>query len=300
MKRWKITQATTKTGYNMKFNKIYTLIAVLVASLTTTACFDEAGTETIFGGNVVEFNDGNLPNGLTARFVRLSSSQTDDVLVQVNRVSTNGSAPIEVNISVDPSSTAVEGVHYELNSTSVTLNSGEFTTDFPVTVLTGNIDPSEEPDLILNIESATGAEVSSNYGSITVAIRVICPSELAGEYTVFWEYLQTGDGDGGANQTFNDFVLSDDVVTFEEVGAGAYNVDDMSFGLYPNGYGDAAPSGRINDNCNVLSGATSNVDQYGDPFTINGEVQEDGTLRIVWSNTWGDGGTAILTPVVQE
>lgn len=281
----------------MKFNRIYTLIAVLVASLTATACFDDPGTETFFGGNYVEFNDANLPNGLISRFVRSSDTQTDVVDVQLNRVSTNGSGAITVNIEVDPASTAVEGVHYELNATSATMNAGEFVSTIPVTVLTGNIDPSETPDLILNISSVTGAEVSPNYGSLTIPIRVICPSELAGEYTVFWEFLQVGDGDGGASQTASNLVLSDDPVTFEEIGAGAYNMDDMSFGLYSGVYGDTSPTGRLNDNCDVLTGASSNQDQYQDPFTINGVVQEDGTLRIEWSNTYGDGGTVILTPV---
>lgn len=281
----------------MKITRIYTLLAVLIASLTATACFDDPGTDTFFEGNFVEFNDGNLPNGLTARYVRLNTTQTDQLSVQINRVSTNGSAPITVNIEVDPASTAVEGVHYELGTTTATLAANEFVTTFPVTVLTGNIDPSETPNLILRISSASGAEVSSNYGDLTVAIRVICPSELAGDYTVFWEYLQTGDGDGGPNQQFNDFVLGDTPVTFTASGTGSYLVSDMSFGLYVDGYGDSAPVGRINDNCDVLTGASSNVDRYGDPFTINGEVQEDGTLRITWSNTWGDGGTAILTPV---
>ena len=278
--------------------KIYNYLAVVLAAVADDFMLRRSGGE-MCSFQVMRWSSKQLicQNGLTARFIRTSPEQTDQVDVQVNRVSTDGSAPITVNISVDPSSTAVEGVHYELNSTSVTLNGGEFVSDFPVTILTGNIDPSETPDLVLNIESATGAEVSANYGQLTIAIRVICPSELAGTYTVFWEFLQTGDGSGGPNQTATDFVIgSADEVVFEEAGTGAYNIDDMSFGLYPGIYNDAAPSGRINDSCDVLTGADGNVDQYADPFTINGEVLDDGRLRITWSNTWGDGGTVVLTP----
>lgn len=280
----------------MKINKIYSLVAVLFTVLTTTACFDDPGTETFFGGNQVEFEDANLPNGLTARFVRLSATQTDDVDVQINRVSTSGAAPITVNIEVDPTSTAIEGVHYQLNTKTATIAAGEFITTFPVTILTGNIDPSETPDLILNISSATGAEVSANYGALTVAIRVICESELAGTYKVFWEYLQTGDGEGGPNQTVTDYVISSaDEVTLEESGTGSYLISDITFGMYPGVYGDAFPSGTITDSCGEIVGIESNSDQYGDPFTINGVVNEDGTITIVWSNTWGDGGTVVLT-----
>lgn len=282
----------------MKFNKLYTLLAVTVVAMTTTACFDDPGTDTLFNGNVVEFNAGNLPNGVTSSFVRLNSTQTDVVQVQVNRVSTSATEPITVNIEADPTSTAVEGVHYSLASKTIVINPGEFVVNFPVTVLTGNISPAELPNLVLKIASATGADVSSNYNDLTVRIRVICPSELAATYSVFWEYLQTGDGAGGADQTSTNFVISSaDKVVFTEAGTGSYTVDDISFGMYPGLYSDSKPAGALSDACGKLTGAASNADRFGDPFTINGVVNPDGTLKITWSNTWGDGGTVILTKI---
>ncbi|WP_425637478.1 hypothetical protein ACPUEN_18880 [Algoriphagus yeomjeoni] len=282
----------------MKSNKIYIFLAMLIATLTTTACFDDQGVDTFYNGNQVEFNAANLPNGLTQSFVRLNPTQTDMLNVQINRVSTSGTGAITVNIEADPTSTAVEGVHYRLDSKSITIGSGEFVSTLPITVLTGNIDPSETPNLLLNITSATGAEVSSNYGSLKVAIRVICPSDLAGTYSVFWEELQLGDGSGGADQTATDFVIaSDNTMSFAVAGTGLYNMDDMSFGMYPGLYGDSKPTGSIRDNCDVLTGAASNADRFGDPFTISGVVNDDGTITIIWSNTWGDGGTVVLTKV---
>jgi hypothetical protein len=282
----------------MKSNKIYIFLVMLVATLTTTACFDDQGTETFYGGNQVEFNAGNLPNGITSSFVRLTAAQTDNVDIQVNRVSTSGTTAITVNVEADPTSTAVEGVHYRLASKSITIPAGEFTVKLPVTVLTGNIDPSETPNLVLKITSATGVEISSNYGKLTVAIRVICPSDLKSTYTVFWERLQLGDGDGGADQTFTDFVIAAaDKVIITQVSAGLYQMDDMSFGMYPGLYSDAKPTGRMRDNCTKLTGLSSNIDRFQDPFTITGTVNTDGKLKITWSNTWGDGGTVILTKV---
>lgn len=280
----------------MKLNKLYIYLAVIATSLSMTACFEDQGADAIFEDNYVEFEDGRLPNGKTASFVRLSEDQVDIVDLQLNRVSTSSNSPINVNIEVDPTSTAVAGVHYSMEATSATIGAGEFISTLPITVLTGNIDPSEEPNLILNISSADGAEISTNYGSVTVAIRVICESELAGTYKVFWNRLQTGDGSGGPNQVLTDHVFGTaDEVTLEETGAGAYLLSDITFGLYPGGYDDAAPSGRVFDNCGVITGDPSNVDQYADPFTINGTVNEDGTLSIIWSNTYGDGGTVTLT-----
>jgi hypothetical protein len=282
----------------MKSNKIYIFLAMLVATLTTTACFDDQGVETFYGGNQVEFNAANLPTGLTSSFVRLAPTQTDNIDVQVNRVSTSATEAITVNVEADPTSTAVEGVHYRLASKSITLPAGQFTANLPVTVLTGNIDPSETPNLVLKITSATGAEISTNYAKLKVAIRVICPSDLKGTYTVFWERLQLGDGSGGADQTSNNFVIAAaNKVVITQVSAGLYQMDDMSFGMYPGLYSDSKPTGRMRDNCGKLTGLATNADRFADPFTINGVVNPDGKLKITWSNTYGDGGTVILTKI---
>lgn len=282
----------------MKFNKLYTFLAVAVGAMTTTSCFDDPGNETRYGGNMVEFNAGNLPTGITSSFVRLSSTQSDVVKVQVNRVSTTSTAAITVNIDADPTSTAVAGVHYSLDSKTVVINPGEFVVDFPVTVLTGNITPTETPNLVLKITSATGADVSTNYNDLTIRIRVICSSTLASKYSVLWERLQIGDGAGGAAQVLNNYTISSaKEVVLTTSGTGSYTVDDISFGMYPGVYSEAKPAGRINDACGKLTGPSSNADRFGDPFTINGAVNPNGTLKITWSNTWGDGGTVILTKI---
>lgn len=282
----------------MKFNKLYTFLAVAIVALTTTSCFDDPGTETLYTGNMVEFNAGNLPTGLTSSFIRSTSTQTDIVQVQVNRVSTSSTAPITVNIEADPSSTAVAGVHYSLASKSVVINPGEFVVNFPVTVLTGNITSSETPDLVLKITSAVGADVSTNYNDLTIKIRVVCPSTLAAKYSVFWETLQVGDGEGGADQVLTNYTISSArEVTFTASGTGGYTVDDISFGMYPGLYNDTKPAGRINDACGKLTGPSTNADRFGDPFTIDGVVNSNGTLKITWSNTYGDGGTVILTKI---
>jgi hypothetical protein len=276
--------------------KLYILLAVVFASLAMTSCFDDPGNDILFQGNQVEFNAGNLPNGITSSFVRVSSTQTDVVQVQVNRVSTNAASPITVTIAADPTSTAVQGVHYSLPSNTLTIPAGVFVANFPVTVLTGNINPNETPNLVLRITGANGSDVSANYNDLTVRIRVICQSELAGTYSVFWEFIQLGNGSGGASQSTTNFVIAGaNTVTLTAAGTGAYTMNDMSFGMYPGLYGDSRPPGRLNDACGRLSGPSTNVDQYNDPFTISGDRLPDGKLKITWSNLYGDGGTVILT-----
>lgn len=273
-------------------------MAVLLTMFATTACFDEPGTTILWDGVQVEWQNANLPNGVTRNFVRTSSTQVDVTEFQVNLVAAAQSSPITITVAADPASTAIEGVHYELPSSTITIPAGQNVVNFPIRVLTGNIDPSETPDLLLTMTTATGATIAENYKTLDFRIRVICPSDLAGTYTVFWERLQTGDGSGGAAQTATNFVINAaNEVTVTQVATGVYQVNDMSFGMYPGIYSDSRPVGRFSDTCDVIDGASTNVDRYGDPFTIEGVVNSDDTITITWSNTWGDGGTVVLTLV---
>jgi len=124
------------------------------------------------------------------------------------------------------------------------------------------------------------------------AFTVVCGSTgLAGTYSTLANGF-TGDGAGGPNVEYSDLPST---VTFTEVRPGLYNVDDMSFGLYPEGYGDVAPPGNVNL-CGTEISDTGDVDQYNDPFTITGTLNPDGTVDIQWQNTWGDRGTVVCTP----
>lgn len=244
--------------------KIYNYLAVVFAAMAMTSCFDDPGRDVFFTGNEVEFDAGNLPNGLNATFVRATLTQTDVVEIQVNRVSTDASAPISVTVGVDPSSTAVQGVQVDFTGTTVTIPAGEFVVTFPVTILTGNIDPSESPVLALVMESATGAELSDNYSELDLNIQVICPSDLAGT----WVF-----GNGNT-------------VTVEEIGTGNYSIDNLNA---MGGYFGASNiiRGLFTDNCNVteLYGTTDFGVQWRgtgvydpDTETITWETVEDLTF----------------------
>jgi len=121
---------------------------------------------------------------------------------------------------------------------------------------------------------------------------VACTSVgLAGTYTTLASGF-TGDGGGGPASPYTDLPSQ---VTFTEIRPGQYKVDDMSFGLYPEGYGDTPPPGNVNL-CGTDISDRGDTDQYGDPFTITGTLNADGTVHIAWGNTWGDRGTVVCTP----
>lgn len=225
-------------------------MAMVLATLTTTACFEDQGVDTFFGGNQVEFNAGNLPNGLTTTQTRTSDTQTDILQVQVNRVSTSGTGAITVNIAVDPTSTAVSGVHYSLATNTVTIPAGEFVANFPVTILTGNISPTETPQLKLIMESATGAELSSNYADLAINIRVVCPSAISVEADV---WAATG------VSRFGTFTAD---VKVSPLGNGRYVISDVSAGLYAAfGFGTIQEA-IYSDNCNALTFVQSRQTEF--------------------------------------
>lgn len=268
--------------------KLYTLFAVALATLAMTSCFDDSGNETFFGGNQVEFADGKLPNGLTETYVRASLTQTDQADIMLNRVSTSATSAITVNVEVDPSSTAVEGVHYSLSGTTGTIAAGEFIGSFPVTILTGNIDPSETPDLVLNIASATGAEVSTNYGSITVGIRVVCPSDISMD-TDTWSATAT-----------TRFGTDNATVTVTPLGAGQYVVSDISAGLYARFGFTTTQEVIYSDNCNALTYVASRQTEFNlqppsvEPFVGTWDADTN-TMTVYWSDPNNSiNGTTVL------
>ena len=268
--------------------KLYTLFAVALAAVAMTSCFDDPGTETFFSGNQVEFADAKLPNGLTETYVRATTTQTDIAEIGLNRVSTSASGAITVNIEVDPSSTAVEGVHYSLSGNSATIAAGEFVGSFPVTVLTGNIDPSESPALVLNISSATGADIASNYGSITLNIRVVCPSDIS-EETDTW--------DATSSSRFGTFNAT---VSVTPLGAGQYVISDVSAGLYA-AFGFSTTQEAIySDNCNAVTFVARRQAQFAisapvvEP-TVGNWDEATQTLTVYWSDpNNGINGTTVL------
>lgn len=258
--------------------KLYSLIAIAVVAMTATACFDDPGTEVFFEGNFVEWADGRLPNGTQFTGVRASEDQTDIFELDVNRVSTDGNGAISMNVEVDPSSTAVEGVHYNLTETSVVINGGDFVSKFPVTILTGNIDPSETPDLVLNLTNANGAEVSANYGSVTLRIRVVCPSDISTAADT-WS--------GTTVSRFGTDIATVTVTPLET--AGQYVVSDMSTGLYPRFGFPTTQELIIADNCNVISYVAPRQTNFnivpptGEATPTEGSWDEStGTLIFYW------------------
>lgn len=78
------------------------------------------------------------------------------------------------------------------------------------------------------------------------------------------------------------------------LGPGSYDIEDATFGQYDCAWNDNPASGlTLVDACNILS--LSGSDQYGLLYTFNITANDGTTMRINWSNDYGDAGYSDLT-----
>lgn len=180
----------------MKNFKSY--IFVLFASFAMTSCLVDDDT---ISGNYNESPNlvGFVSASASASFSADGDSHNFAVPLSVtgpNMRATKES--VTVQVSVDPSSTAIAGTHFSLAETSVTLSpENNLIKDLNLTILTEGIDPplAESPYVILNIDSASGghgALVNGRTGKIKVTINYLCNSDLAGNYDVVIQHLSAG------------------------------------------------------------------------------------------------------------
>jgi len=81
---------------------------------------------------------------------------------------------------------------------------------------------------------------------------------------------------------------------WDVLGPGSYDVEDGTFGQYDCAWNDNPASGlTLVDACNILS--LSGSDQYGLIYTFVITANDGTTMRINWSNDYGDAGYSDLT-----
>lgn len=260
--------------------------AFWIACFTLSGCMEESGFEILWEGLEVEFEEAALPNHTVTEVVFLDNSpgrQNDKKLLRINLVGPQVDRPVELTIGVDTASTAVQGVHYRLETTAVAIPPNSSFVDFPVEILTGNLAASESPDLILNIIDAGDVRISTNYKSVTLQIRLACASDLAGTYRT----VNVGTG-GTLNYQ----------VTITEIEPLTYRISDITGGLYSLVYGEDDNPAIFTDLCNELTIFDQPDIVFGNgKFNGTGRVNQNGTLTISWSNENEESGVTTLTKI---
>ena len=133
-----------------------------------------------------------------------------------------------------------------------------------------------------NVVTASGTYPSS----ASVSGAVSCLSALAGTY----DYATTETWCGSAATITGQ-------TTWTEVGPGTYEIDDWSYGSYPDCYGGFVASSwatlQISDVCNQVT--VLGLDNYGDTWTLSGFSVDGADFTYSWGNTYGESGTTTLT-----
>ncbi len=274
----------------MNMNKHYIkIILVALVAVFAFGCDDEFNDKSYKGPILVEF--ARAEDGSSGVYLGDGGQVVQDAIV-AQLIGPHQNANITMQFEVDPASTAIAGVHYNLiTSGQMVIPSGSSVGEIQFEVLTENFDVGERFSLIFNITGGDVA-VSENQKSVTHTMEISCSSDLAGTYSTLMSG-DAGDGMGGSQATYNN-LPSTVIITTTSVD-GTYSIDDMSFGLYPLGYSDPIlPNGRLQDVCGRISDL-GDTDRFGDAFTITGTVNGDGTISISWSNNYGDTGTGVLT-----
>src|SRR5690606_1985890 len=268
----------------MMIKKMFFFWAILLGSLMLPACMEDSGFNIVWTGLEVEFEKSALPDHAFTEVVFQEdrrSNQVDQTMVRINLVGAQLDVPVNVLIGIDTSSTAVQGVHYNIADMEVTIPANGSFVDLPVDILTGNLDAAESPDLVLNILDAGDVKVSVNYRSVTLRIRVACPSDLSGTYSTV-----TVGTEGTVNYQ----------VTITEIEPLTYRISDITGGVYSLNYGEDDNPAIFTDLCNEIT-VFDQPDQVFENGTFNGtgRVNPDGTIVLTWENENEISGVTTLT-----
>lgn len=201
--------------------------------------------DTILDQDETDFGNGPIlaqfeKSNITANFITDGTVQTYNIPIRiVGGKNEPISTPVDVTISVNPSSTATSGVQYSLDKTAYTIQPGDMFVNAQISVDTDNLDPFDAKTLVLQIDSSSQGVSESN--KTNIVLQAVCELEMdnfVGEYTNDKNQTVTvtlgskpnslliKGGNGGTDEILA--VLNDDVtdptITYVEGGEAVFGV----------------------------------------------------------------------------
>jgi hypothetical protein len=266
--------------------KIFLLLTCVTLMSTFTSCNDEEDIHVYDSGDIAYFSET-----ASSLFVTIDNPSED---IQIVSTATS-SSDRTYTVTIDPSSTAAEGVDFSLASSTLTIPAGEY---FGTVTVNGIFDGALEAGskLILNLTS-TSSEVATFDFTHTVSIFKLCESDLGGTYEVTTTY--------GYHDFLPDFNPYTTTMDIEALGDANYFVQDFSGGLYTEGpYASAYGTGptsfdlTFTDICNNISWVDQS-DPWGtvDMDGVNSVDPETGIITTSWyCNGYGENGVSVYVP----
>jgi hypothetical protein len=155
--------------------KLYLKLFIVCGALTLGSCFDDPGTEIVWGKDAyLELDRAGQPNPTsTNTFQRLNNGTTYPLNVQVNLMGRPRDTDTNVTFEIEAGSTAIEGVHYTkvTPGTSITIPAGQNIANIQFTVIADAI-PTGAANQVSMIINLTGGDVPlSKYVRATYNLR---------------------------------------------------------------------------------------------------------------------------------
>ncbi len=253
-----------------------------------TSCYEEPGLEILYDGEFLEVEAGTTVTGdKQYAYPRFNDGVGLPSGFNVILAAAHKSTAVNYTFEIDPSSTAIENLHYTLDATSGTIDANTSTDEIPITIIDDNINLGEIWTIVVNL---TGGDVpiNPNYVSGTHLIQVTCNPAFVGDI-VSYNYAHTNNFAGadltgtGQIERFN---MSDTEYTFT----------DFSFGSWGEAHSIDPPVGtlRFIENCGRVE--IEGTDNYGDSWQLNDVTASGGPeFTFTWENTYGEFGTVTLT-----
>lgn len=155
-------------------------VAVALLAFSASSC------DAILDDEVTDFGDTPVlvqfvEPAITANFIQTPANEVYTYQIPVMLIGGRNqplNKPVDVTVAVDPSSTAVEGVEFNLITQTVTIPAGEMMANVEIEVLSENLDPFDAKILVLEITSSDLTISEST--STAVVLQGACELNLAG------------------------------------------------------------------------------------------------------------------------
>lgn len=212
---------------NFKFNRLLLAFSFLMVLPLLFSC----EKEDVF---TVEF-DTQAHFASSSKIIRplfTQAGQVESGSITVTLLGEAASSDITLSVAVLESSTAISGVHYSLDSETVTIPAGEYSADVTFDILLDGFESNTDlRDLVVQISGDAAADVAEDARTATITLGYSCVSAIPEGI-----YVEATTGEE---------------VTLTKTGDNTYVLSEMNFQYYSSSYADIP--GTFTDVCNDLT-----------------------------------------------
>lgn len=275
---------------------------IIIIGLTVfiTSC-DEPGSSILFDENFIELDAATtVTKQRIFTYLRINDGAGVPSGFKVNLGARQKSTPVTFTFEILPSSTAIENLHYTVESFSVTIPPNTSVVELPITILDDNIDGGELYTIVVRIQG-TDVPAHELYSEGTHLIQVSCPVPndfMVGNYAITYDQVTAPFGPLPLGPEGKVFAVSN-------ANVGATFKRSFSFvHLETGGFGNGAVTAFLELNCEqiILEKVHAGLACAGGVPTIslgpsdeNGfyDGSDDSSFTVIYNEFIDDGGCGV-------